>query len=252
MTAPFFLRRPVFNVGPPDNTGGLAGYWPFDGDAIDYSGNSKNGTINGTPKFESGIVRDGLSFSGASTQYVSFPTNTVSSNVLTVCLWAYFNAINAYQGLFSIATNDSNSMEIFLNNANARLFGGNFNNQALTAISSIATGRWYHVGLTSDGTTTRLFLDGARNGTTGTTNFSTFSVAGAIAARTGGSFLFNGRIDDARLYSRVLADAEINAIYHLGLSGPDEGEMPALNTSAAFLAAWARQSNSPVLGVGHF
>jgi len=45
----FFLYSPCVEAQVPSyvDTSGLVGWWPFDGNANDYSGNALNGTVNG-------------------------------------------------------------------------------------------------------------------------------------------------------------------------------------------------------------
>jgi hypothetical protein len=75
------------NVGLSDE--GLTGYWLFNGDAIDSSGNGFNGTVNGatltTDRF--GNSNSAYNFSGPS-QYISTPHPGITGvNDRTISLW---------------------------------------------------------------------------------------------------------------------------------------------------------------------
>ena len=93
--------------------------------------------------------------------------------------------------------------------------GGTFNGglDYLGAPGALAVATWSHVALTWDGAMLRLYVNGtpvtskARAGTLQTT------AGGAGAVRLGGNVpygeYFKGRIDEVRIYNRVLSGAEI-------------------------------------------
>jgi hypothetical protein len=77
----------------------------------------------------------------------------------------------------------------------------------ITGATTLVTGQWYHVALSYDGTTTRLFLDGKLEGSTTT---STSQNGGSANVRLGGIYshgngttinYLDGRIDKARITS---------------------------------------------------
>jgi CotH kinase protein/Lamin Tail Domain/Concanavalin A-like lectin/glucanases superfamily len=93
-------------------------------------------------------------------------------------------------------------------------------------------GAWQHVAMTADGATVRVYRNGVRVG-------STFTYSGILsdlvtpfafgvktdgtgnAADTGAPGYWDGRMDDAGLWTRALSDQEIYGIYTAGLSGLD-------------------------------
>lgn len=65
--------------------------------------------------------------------------------------------------------------------------------------SGITTGGWYHVAVCRSGTSVRLFVDGNQVGTTQTLTHSyNLGVTNLCIGSQGGSFLFNGYMDDVR------------------------------------------------------
>lgn len=124
------------------------------------------------------------------------------SGDLTIALW--FNTTNSgtFQSLFSAYTADSNAMEIFIDTGGAnQLFGGNYDDRALTGTNSVFANTWYRVVLTSiNGGPTQFYLNGVAVGTTGLTNFATRSVQVDIGCRSN-TFPFGGWMDDIRVYN---------------------------------------------------
>ena len=71
-------------------TNGLVGWWPFNGNANDESGNGNNGTVNGASLTSDRFGNGGkaLSFDGLS-NYVEVPHSSTfnSTNKITISLW---------------------------------------------------------------------------------------------------------------------------------------------------------------------
>jgi len=90
------------------------------------------------------------------------------------------------------------------------------------------TGQWYHIAATWDGTTVRIYVDGvldnappdSHGGTIGT-DTRPFYMGGRS-----GSDLFDGTLDDVRVYSRALTAEEIQMIMR-GPLGPASHPNPA-------------------------
>ena len=79
------------------------------------------------------------------------------------------------------------------------------------ATGTVATGSWYHVAFTKNGSTTKLYIDG--QDVTGTvTNYTMATVASALTLGSNGTAAnkwFNGMMDDVRIYNRALGPQEI-------------------------------------------
>ena len=82
----------------------------------------------------------------------------------------------------------------------------------ITATTNLAVNAWTHLAVTYDGATLRIFVNGAQ--------VATKAQTGAIATSTGvlriggnnvWSEFFQGLIDEIRIYSRALTQAEIQA-----------------------------------------
>ncbi|MBI4646312.1 MAG: hypothetical protein HY738_06865, partial [Bacteroidia bacterium] len=77
------------NAFPQIPTNGLVGYWPFNGNAIDESGNGNNGVTYGviqqTDRF--GRFNHAYSFDGID-DYIDCGTNNLNyTNKVSVCVW---------------------------------------------------------------------------------------------------------------------------------------------------------------------
>jgi hypothetical protein len=99
------------------------------------------------------------------------------------------------------------------------------NSVSLLSTSELPIGQFSHVGGTWDGTTLRLYLNGALDAqsTPGAVPFDSgcafyiggiFNTSGGSCSSFGG--FFNGVIDEISYYRRALSDAEINSIFQAG------------------------------------
>jgi hypothetical protein len=71
---------------------------------------------------------------------------------------------------------------------------------------------WHHVAIVSDGTTLRVYLDGAPHSTPQTVALGAVTGAlqvGAWIQGTGNSDFFGGRLDEVRVYTRALTQVEV-------------------------------------------
>ena len=99
-------------------TNGLVGWWPFNGNANDESGNGNHGTVNGATLAADrfGNAGKAYSFDGISS-FIQFPCN-ITTNTTTASVWFKSNS-NGFQ---SIIDNDIAPLygnNIILNYANS-------------------------------------------------------------------------------------------------------------------------------------
>ena len=85
-------------------------------------------------------------------------------------------------------------------------YGSNFDG-AIT----INDGNWHVVGFTTDGTTTRLYVDGVAD-TTSAQTFNTISSGNFFLARDVNGRYFNGTIAGVGIWNRVLSSDEVNLL----------------------------------------
>lgn len=146
-------------------------------------------------------------FSGAGGLFASFPSVVwTASTPFTFEYWVYFNAF-VYQGMpagfsrhFSVSVSGYWSSSIIINVANGKLVLEGL--MSGTGTTTLVTNTWYHVAVTSDGTTGRIFLNGNPEitftpFTPWSANPETFNVGVGRAYGFNGDF-YNGFIDEFR------------------------------------------------------
>jgi hypothetical protein len=218
----------------PVKATGLVGYWKLDegvGTILrDYSGSGNTGAlVNGslwttsslpgiTFEDPAALVLDGVN-DYASLGATNMPALGAS---MTVSLWMYYASVPpASQDVF-VLKGAGDLLEIgFLNGAGPKAYrtAGN----VLVTPSSPPTSGWHHVAYTFDGTTHSFYIDGGTPATS-TATAPTGAVTSAwIGTYDGLNQLFNGKVDDVRVYNVVLTAAQIKALatgtYPAGLAG---------------------------------
>ena len=111
----------------------------------------------------------------------------------------------------------SSRLAVGLNLDRIAVFYDNGTNVTQEGTTVLVADEWYHAAVTWDGTTIRLYLNGVEEnnwagGTLSTPSADTFQIACNYAATR----LFDGMLDDVRLYSRALCASEVTAIYDEG------------------------------------
>lgn len=204
---------------------GLVGHWPMEeGQSTgfeDRSGRANHGTLTGVVWARPGAPLPALGtacleFNGSSWAQAPARGLPALGTAMTVSLWMR-PKLSGTRTIFTLLREGSGSnpnvgLQIGTKGTQAGfwLYGGanmEVLSQALTADV------WYHVAYTFDGTTHRLFVNAAAVNSsgepapTGAPNIVRFGSYGSMFSQ-----LYSGRLDDVRLYDRVLTAAEITAL----------------------------------------
>jgi hypothetical protein len=221
-------------------TGGLAAYWPFDGNSINWGTNTvfdKSGNgYNGTPAFMSasgnsvaGKVGQALYFNGSVTSVglSSIPlTNTSSPS--SACAWA--NSANTAltsggynQTIMDLYVDGNNGVRI--GNVSGSFFAsyqvGGASKGAQTTAGVFTNNSWAFVCYVWDGGGMTLYANGVSVATT--TNIDSVGSPSEIGAHDdGGGGVWDGNIDEVRVYTRALTAAEVLRIYQSSVATIDK------------------------------
>ena len=201
-------------------TNGLVGYWPFNGNANDESGNGNNGTVNGatlaTDRF--GNAGKSYSFNGSSNYINCFnPLGNLSSN-FTITSYVLMNNWNG--GLFVHVGIDQNS---FPRDGFGFGYGGTqsiFQGQNLLGLVSNVSwyqsgfqytnlNTWYHTAVIRSGNSISYYVNGVLVGSNNIATIQTPSNALFFGGGSTNYALLNGKLDDIRIYYRALSASEV-------------------------------------------
>lgn len=174
-----------------------------------------------------GVIDQALSFNGAD-EYITFTQDTVLQNLqeLTYSLWVKWNGKNSgYQGIIEIR--DIGYLRMGFNDSSLNFGATAWDTNVGSWGKNVPEGIWTHIAVTYSyndpvGTDPKFYVNGVLQ--VGLNEFPTpagiFTPTIETQGIIGASFVsgirreFNGEIDDARIYNRVLSDAEITELYN--------------------------------------
>ena len=189
----------IVRVGSTNGTGGITSIT-----------SAKQITSNGTPKISTAQFK----FSGSSmllnptdgtTDYVSIASTSEFSfgtSNYTIDFWVYRNRTGVTEFLYDMRTSATQiSPTIYISSSN---FINYYVNGAdrISGITTVSASSWYHVAVSRQGTSTRLFVNGNLEGTyTDSNNYAERPVV--VGARYDGVFGFYGYVDELRVSKGV-------------------------------------------------
>jgi len=212
---------------------GLVGWWPFNGNANDESGNGHNGTVNGATLSpdRDGNQNAAYAFDGSSTNIFinPIPTLTTSGNTgITISCWLNTNTFSQTNtDLFDLRSTDNSSLQFLINNLGAGVVqiqnydgpnAGGF--PPFGSQLAIGTNEWRHLLLTQNNSTnvTRLYIDGQLTDTLLFQIVPLFDPKLTIGSRNDNSGVqssfFSGSLDDFGIWDRPLDSNEITALFN--------------------------------------
>jgi hypothetical protein len=216
-------------------TNGLVGWWPFNGNANDESGNGNNGVVNGATLTSDrlGTINTAYYFDGAvNTNILVTLSNNIHGNK-TFALWVKYplSFINEYSQPITCANtpNDYLSVcgnsQIYITNGTV----GNFydGKSGLFSTQKLNDSIWHHVVLIMDygNSKSTLYIDGVLNGSMTSSRYSVDPNISQFIFGSGSnnSIVQNatmfGDIDDIGIWNRVLDSVEIASLYNTNATG---------------------------------
>ncbi|MBK7801803.1 MAG: VCBS repeat-containing protein [Chloracidobacterium sp.] len=237
---------PEITCAPPPT--GLVSWWPGDDDTNDQTGSNHGVIVNGAT-YVAGKVGRAFDF-GGNTDYVQVaaPTGLPLSNApRTMMMW------------FKTPTTWGDTHQVIMQyggNAQGSKFGlftPNYYNRALSfwgesadlaGATPLQNDTWYHGTVTYDGNVITLFLNGQLEASHSFGLNTQLNAGGFIIGRTGPDNItseWNGSVDEAMMFDRVLTQTEIQAIYDAGSAGACRSCTPQ---AADIISRWGAENNS--------
>ena len=225
-------RDVVMDTGP-------VAYWRL-GEASGTAAASEiatdNGTYVGSPaRIPGGAIAgdaDGALGLNGSDQYVQVPDSasldTLTNTGLTLEIWFKRRTAGAAAGVYyNLFSKGCNSQELVIYAATGEVLfykSCNGNPPLASAGTLVSDTDWHHVVATKAGSARKIYLDGVDVTTLGTDqSLVTSTVPLRIGAWDSGGGLddfFDGRVDDAAVYSRALTAQEVKLHYDAGKDSP--------------------------------
>ena len=206
-------------------TNGLVGWWPFNGNANDESGNGNNGTVNGATLTtdRTGTPNSSYSFNGSGA-FINVPNSSSLqfNNQITISIWLNASILNSPANYLLSKGADGGTPYSWTLPAfptglmELNLWDNNNGNNTISTSTSINTNQWHHVVITYDGFTGKAYLDGLLNSST---SFSASIFSNIYDLKfgrrhtSGLPYFFNGKLDDIGIWNRALNAQEVSNLF---------------------------------------
>ncbi len=230
------INRPFYSA----LTDGLVGFWTFDGAdvaatrAYDRSGFGNTATLSVSPLRTPGKIGQGFQFNGTSS-YVEVPAATSINDLpaMTISAWIYPRSLGG-SGIPRIVDKSSGTAPLSgwffrLSTSNFLTFTVDYDgatNLDRGSATAVKLNTWQHVLVTWDGSSSqtgiRMYINGAEVSYTAVSdgvgnrvadNGSKMAIGNDAQAN---GRVFDGTIDDVRMYNRVISADEIKRLYKMG------------------------------------
>jgi hypothetical protein len=231
MTALLFAVTNAFSQVPSYvPTNGLVGWWPFNGNANDESGNGNNATFNSASLISNrfGIANSAYSFGGNGQYMLLNPIAALSgASELTVSAWVKISGQNTNTNCnlgcaqFLLARDpDYSSQGFSLGYGQGSFkFGGaisNSNGVISSQSFSAPFSSWQHIAWTVGGGSQKIFVNGLVSNSSiynGVLPISNGNLYFGYNPVIGYPYFLNGLLDDIAIWNRALSASEIQQLY---------------------------------------
>jgi uncharacterized protein (TIGR02145 family) len=215
-------------------TNGLVGWWGFNGNAQDGSGNGNHGTVNGatltTDRF--GNQNGAYLFQGNESISTSINGFPIGNAPRTISVWGFPTNIDGqFRMIFGYGVyNFSNHFAFGIYQISNTFF---FSSHSLDVLSIVpSANQIYHIVVSFDGNILKIYLNGnltASGPILVNTIPDTFFI-GRDGNGLGGHFI--GKIDDIGIWNRALTPQEITNLYNSQLPTQTSLCLPTITTSS--------------------
>ena len=208
-------------------TNGIVGWWPFNGDANDESGNGNNGTVNGaaltSDRFNN--INTAYSFNGQS-DFIQLQNSSSIDSLYDYSVSAWINPNNLNSLYQHIVSKDSlgyaanGDWDFYLkNNQLSFAITSNtpptYEQQSNSSIQSIS---WQNVLVTrqSGNGIVKMYVNGILDTSMVGNIGLVYNLQQMVFGKQGSSnqHYFNGKIDDIGIWNRVLTQQEITGLFN--------------------------------------
>ena len=206
---------------------GLVGWWPFNGNANDESGNGNHGTVNGATltNDRNGKVNNAYSFDGVDDK-IEFPSNNFTNLQFSISIWINNQTSNKLSAIIGKSNwEDSKSESFLIENSNSNEIGygikgisceeSKWNSVRVNKNSSFDN-KWQHILLINDGEFTKIYFNSLLVKQTTIIYKNINCLGGQIkigAWWKNDNLWFNGLLDDIAIYNRALSEQEVKQLY---------------------------------------
>ena len=214
----FIVTYPSFSQVPSYvDTNGLVGWWPFDGNANDISGNGNNGLVYGATLTTDRNLNTNSAYSFNGSSYISVANSALLSSLIsegTISLWSVSN----FGGGSPICKSGSSLLGDFRIQYSTSNVSFIINGKDYSINGIFPAGQWINIVMTYKNSTAKLFINGNLIGSLATPS-NTYTIDRINSLDFGrdpwGSMEYhNGKIDDIGIWNKALDSNKVKLLYN--------------------------------------
>jgi hypothetical protein len=207
----------------------MSAYWRFDSNVydtvVDYSGSGNNGSRNGISQGAGVFSTESAVFEASQQEYVEVPHDpSLSPQNFTISAWIKPSHTGGTMPIVQKTSGSTTGYDLIIDNyfsenrLGLKLQSSVDGTQRYRTEMSLQNNTWYHVAARYNSTDVELYVNGERVQQTGSASTATRDTSdqdmllGASSVISGGNY-YNGKLDEAKIYSKALSDAEIRELY---------------------------------------
>jgi len=227
---------------------GLVGWWPFNGNANDGSGNGNHGTVNGATltSDRNGLANSAYSFNGGNDRIVvknSLLSSQPTSYSVSIWFLSNLNSVSGELICDRSTINFDYKYRLFIDTDS--LIYATVSGVKVGGIKAFySKNKWNHVVIIGDlqSNTSKFYLNGLLIHTSNIfyPNNLNATTIGANYAPVNPDAAINGKIDDIAIYNRALSDFEIKALY----TGEVTSAIPSYVPKTGLVGWWPFNGNA--------
>jgi fibronectin type 3 domain-containing protein len=228
-------------------TAGLVAAYAFDEGsgttAVDSSGNNNTGTIDGARWTTAGLFGNALVFNGSARVTVANAASLQPTTGMTLEAWVNPSAVTNVWRDVIYKGNDNYFLEATSTNGSVPGAGGTFGE--VYGAAPLQANTWTHLAVTYDKVTLRLYVNGVEvSSVARTESLATSTYPLEIGGDSIYGQYFEGMIDEVRVYSVALSQAQIQADMNTPVgSAPADTQAPTAPASLTATPVGSGQMN---------
>lgn len=196
---------------------GLIGHWTMDdadtsgGTVYDRSAGNNHGLLNNVNTGSSGIIGESFEFSNSNID----PGIDLEQDNISISSWFNTGVTGSNGIIWNIASGTFDGIGLRQSDSTVYVFDDTqYNTDKL--VTDISLNEWVHTVVTLDSSTIKLYVNSVSSGTASQGLINTLPLSiGSRFSYGPIQLMFTGRIDDVRVYNRILSESEVSALYNM-------------------------------------
>ncbi|MBN1854420.1 MAG: hypothetical protein JW829_16940 [Pirellulales bacterium] len=195
----------------------LMAHYEFDGGASDQSSNGRHAVTTGSLAYAEGRLGLAVELDGTD-DYLIVPPGLADSKDITIAAWVKWDGGDAWQRVFDFGSSKDRCLFLTPRSGDdtLRFAVNNFGVRQTVETGRMEIGQWTHVAVTLNGDIATLYLDGKAVNSNHAFTINPMDINPSmnyIGKSQWPDPLFDGIIDDFRVYNFALSTSEIKSLY---------------------------------------